>query len=95
MKCIYCRSDLTPIGTINRKTASWEHIANDIDVIKLGNIERRCVGCIAGKGTKTRSKWLNSTYCRNYNISESTLALVAIEALRRERKADGEDDTTA
>lgn len=79
--CIYCRR---PFGTGDAPIAtgpSWEHIINDASLISFDNIALCCRGCNASKGQKTLQEWLGSPYCKKRNISASTIANIAKNAL--------------
>ncbi len=84
VNCIYCRCtlDLTgPRGGVH----SWEHIVNDLAFVHPANIALCCVSCNASKGRKTLDAWLQSSYCRDRGITGTSMAPVAIDALRVSR----------
>lgn len=79
--CVYCRR---PFGTRRdpkRTWASWEHIINDTSIHTPENIALCCMGCNASKGVKDLVPWLQSDYCKRWNINRKTVAFVAFVAI--------------
>lgn len=80
LTCIYCGIEFDSCGTRKSK-ASWEHIINDEKIITRENIALCCVGCNASKGAKLLVDWINSTYCKNKNITSKSVSKIARDAL--------------
>jgi hypothetical protein len=78
--CVYCLSPFDKLSTRSRHP-SWEHIINDESIVTRQNIVLCCVGCNASKGTKPLKLWLQSTYCRERGITETSVAPIIQEAL--------------
>lgn len=79
-RCIYCGIEFDLCGTRKSK-ASWEHITNDERIITRENIALCCMPCNSSKGAKLLSDWINSSYCKNKNISYDSMSEVARTAL--------------
>jgi hypothetical protein len=89
--CVYCGIQLIermPPSGIRRAVATWEHIINDARIITRQNIARCCASCNSSKGTKKLSDWMQSSYCKQGGINESTVAEVVKNALRKTIKGD-------
>jgi hypothetical protein len=89
--CVYCGIQLIeqmPPSGIRRAVATWENIINDARIITRENIARCCVSCNSSKGTKKLSDWMQSSYCEQRGINESTAAEVVKNALRKTIKGD-------
>ena len=81
-RCIYCSTDFSLPSASRGAVPSWEHIINDASIITAENIARCCNSCNASKGAKVLSQWLSSAYCVRRGISASSMATVALEALK-------------
>ncbi|WP_373386993.1 hypothetical protein [Pseudomonas alcaligenes] len=79
--CIYCAVPFSTPANRRGDRPSWEHIINDMNIVTLQNIARCCLSCNASKGAKHLRSWLQSPYCLRKNISESTVAPIARQAL--------------
>lgn len=83
--CVYCGVKLLEAispGSSRKDKATWEHIINDASIVTRGNIARCCAACNSSKGTKTISKWIKSTYCKERGINKNTVALIVKQALK-------------
>ena len=78
--CVYCGIEFGSCGTRKSK-ASWEHITNDERIITRENIALCCVSCNASKGARLLANWINSTYCKNKNITPQSVSDVVKRAL--------------
>ena len=70
-----------PRGAPRGAAATWEHIINDAKIITRENIALCCSSCNSSKGQKPLKIWLQSTYCKDRNISEDTVAQIIKDAL--------------
>lgn len=82
-KCVYCGVRFTSVKTSKKTAASWEHIINDAKIITLENIALCCCGCNASKGQKQLSIWIESTYCKQKNITHTSVAPIIQMALQK------------
>ena len=81
--CVYCGVRFGSDKKSRKTQATWEHVINDASIVTRENIVRCCVACNSSKGTKSLSKWINSSYCKKKNIDKSTVADIIKKALRR------------
>lgn len=76
--CVYCGVKFKDYscakGTPSDK-ATFEHINNDGEPIEA-NIAMCCASCNSSKGVKKLLDWFNSSYCRERNIGEKTVASI-------------------
>lgn len=73
-RCVYCGVEFSN-GNANRgRSASWEHIVNDITIVSAINIARCCISCNASKGAKPLGLWLDSKYCKRRSISLESMS---------------------
>ncbi len=79
--CIYCGVDFVLSNETRKSKPSWEHIVNDARIITRANIARCCMSCNASKGAKLLYDWLNSSYCKNRNITKDNVAPIVQMAL--------------
>ena len=89
--CVYCGVQMieqTPQRGPRKTVATWEHIINDQSIVRRENIARCCAACNSSKGTKKLSDWMQSSYCKQRGINESTVAEVVKNALRKTIKGD-------
>lgn len=77
--CVYCGIKFNKES--RKDTATWEHIVNDARIITRENITLCCCSCNASKGAKDLSVWLNSNYCKEKNITPSSVAPIVKQAL--------------
>ena len=77
--CVYCGVKFD--NTRSKFKPSWEHIVNDIRINGRDNIALCCVSCNASKGAKELELWLTTSYCKNKNITNETIAKVVKAAL--------------
>ena len=82
INCVYCGIDFSSQSTTRGSRPSWEHIINDAKIVTRQNIARCCMSCNASKGAKELKAWLESSYCRRKDITESTVADIVREALK-------------
>jgi len=80
--CVYCGIEFMPLDKTHKSKPSWEHIINDERIVTRENIARCCMSCNASKGAKILSDWLNSSYCKQRNITHDTVAPVVKIALK-------------
>jgi len=64
-----------------RSVATWEHIVNDANIVTRANIVMCCASCNGSKGTKSLSRWFESSYCKRRGISRNTVAHMVKQAL--------------
>ena len=69
-RCVYCGQEFQFFMGKRRNVPSWEHIEDDMTVITLSNISLRCVGCNASKGLRSLAAWLESPYCKTWNVAD-------------------------
>ena len=86
VRCIYCSREFSFSGS-RASLPSWEHIVNDLTIVNSRNIALCCVGCNASKGRKALEAWLESTYCKERGITQSSMAPIATQALTAVRGA--------
>ncbi|ABL65637.1 hypothetical protein [Chlorobium phaeobacteroides] len=79
--CVYCGVEFSHSSQSRKSRPSWEHIINDATIITRSNIARCCVSCNASKGAKPLPVWLESSYCKNRNITKDSVAPVVRNAL--------------
>lgn len=79
--CVYCGIIFSDTAPFARERRSWEHIANNANIITPQNIALCCMGCNSSKGAKSLEAWLDSRYCKRKNINKDTVAQVVREAL--------------
>jgi hypothetical protein len=87
--CVYCGIPLIekPIqGGSRQDQATWEHIINDASIITPENIARCCAACNSSKGTKDLIDWLNSSYCKEKEITAKSVADVVKSAIKQSKK---------
>jgi hypothetical protein len=83
--CVYCgvqMVDKIPPKGSRKTVATWEHIVNDATIINRENIARCCAACNSSKGTKNIVTWLQTRYCQEKGITESTVAEVIKAAIK-------------
>ena len=83
--CVYCGVKLiekSELGASRKALATWEHIINDARIVTRENIARCCFSCNASKGAKKLSEWIDSKYCKQRGIDETTVAEVIKTALK-------------
>ena len=80
VRCIYCSREFSFAGP-RASFPSWEHIVNDLTIVNAQNIALCCVGCNASKGRKALEAWLESAYCKERDITLSSMAPIATQAL--------------
>jgi 5-methylcytosine-specific restriction endonuclease McrA len=83
--CVYCGLAFTPLAPTRGAKPSWEHIINDAKIITRENIARCCMSCNASKGAKELAVWLQTSYCQQKGITQSTVAEVVRNALLRKQ----------
>lgn len=81
--CVYCGIEFTSSKVSKKATASWEHIINDATIITRENIALCCCGCNASKGQKPLLLWLQSQYCQERMITQTSVAPIIQEALKK------------
>ena len=79
--CVYCGINFLSSKESKKQTATWEHITNDMRIITIENISRCCFSCNSSKGAKDLGIWLESAYCKNKNITKSSVSDVIKQAL--------------
>jgi hypothetical protein len=79
--CVYCGTNFTTSKQSKKQMPTWEHIVNDAKIVTIENISRCCFSCNSSKGAKELSIWLESSYCKNKNITKDTVSLVIKQAL--------------
>ena len=82
--CVYCGVEFRLLARPRGAKPSWEHIINDAKIITRENIARCCMSCNASKGAKDLAVWLQTKYCQQKGINESTVAKVVRNALLRQ-----------
>ena len=87
VRCIYCSRDFDLAGP-RASVPSWEHIVNDLSIVTADNIALCCVSCNASKGRKALEVWLDSNYCKERGITRSSIASIAVQALRARQAPD-------
>ena len=79
--CVYCGVEFTPVKVSRRFAASWEHIINDATIVTRENIVLCCCGCNSSKGQKQLSVWLQSKYCKERDITSTSVAPIIKQAI--------------
>jgi hypothetical protein len=85
--CVYCGVEFTDLlaNDDKKRNATWEHFDNDRwddSSIMALNVALCCNSCNSSKGTKQLREWFSSTYCRERNINEKTVARVVKRFLK-------------
>lgn len=84
LACVYCGVSFGEPNSLTKTKPSWEHIINDIRINGPENIALCCRSCNASKGAKELEFWLLSSFCQKKGISNSTLAPVVLDYLKRD-----------
>ena len=79
--CVYCGVTFMYPAKNFGSRPSWEHIVNDTQIISRKNIARCCMSCNASKGAKELMVWLQSAYCAQKGIGDTTVAQVVRDAV--------------
>lgn len=81
MHCSAGRIDFSLAGAPRSDRGSEDPVVNDAGIITRENIALCCIRCNASKGTKALADWLETTYCREREISRDSVAPVARDAV--------------
>ena len=85
--CIYCQRLFAGNEGPRGQRRSWEHIINDESLVNQQNIALCCISCNASKGAKLLSRWLQSKFCLQREITSDSISEIAKAALRAEAVA--------
>ena len=85
--CIYCQRHFVGNEGPRGQRKSWEHIINDESLVSQENIALCCISCNASKGAKLLSRWLQSKFCLQREITSESISEVARAALQAEAAA--------
>ena len=84
--CVYCGHEFLNNTESRKNKPSWEHIVNDIRINDESNISLCCMSCNASKRAKLLDDWLKSDYCKRNKITESSVAQVVRDAIKKPPK---------